>query len=162
MSRNRETASEGRRTQASRACTCGVGLAVVLAAVLHLDGRQAEGLNHLVGALAPVRGAERQDGEGQSQSGQGQGEQGAGATGHVLQHGHGDRGAAEVGEEQGVQVGWREKDGGRTQRVTAESQMEPRGADRCFGGGGGGLGGRDFKSWRIAKFKTRERGENVM
>ena len=46
-------------------CTCGVGLAVVLSAVLHFDWRQAERLDHLVGALAPVGGAEGQDGEGQ-------------------------------------------------------------------------------------------------
>lgn len=68
--------------------TCSVRLAVVLTTVLHFDRRQAEGLDHLVCALTPVRGAESQDGEGQSQSGQGQGEQGARATGHVLQHGH--------------------------------------------------------------------------
>lgn len=68
-------------------CTCGVRLAVVLSAVLHLDRRQAERLDHLVGPLAPVGGAESQDGEGQGQGGQGQGEQGARAAGHVLQHG---------------------------------------------------------------------------
>lgn len=90
----------------SQACTCGVRLAVVLAAVLHLDGRQAERLDHLVGALAPVRGAECQYGEGQGQSGQGQREQGAGATGHVLQHGHrGTMPGRDRGEE-GVQVEW--------------------------------------------------------
>lgn len=37
--------------------------------------------------LAPVGGAESQDGEGQSQTGQRQGEQGARATRHTLQHG---------------------------------------------------------------------------
>lgn len=68
--------------------TCGVRLAVVLTTVLHFDRRQAEGLDHLVGALTPVGGAKSQDGEGQSQSGQGQGEQGARATGHTLQHGN--------------------------------------------------------------------------
>lgn len=46
-------------------CTCGVGLAVVLSTVLHFDRRKAERLDHLVGALAPVGGAEGQDGEGQ-------------------------------------------------------------------------------------------------
>lgn len=105
-------------------CTCGVRLTVVLAAVLHLDGRQAEGLDHLVGALAPVRGAERQDGESQSQSGQGQGEQGAGATGHVLQHGHrgvwgvwgGGTIAGRARGEEGVQVEERPAHEGEGQR----------------------------------------------
>lgn len=85
-------------------CTCGVRFTVILAAVLHLDGRQAEGLDHLVSALAPVRGAECQDGESQSQSGQGQGEQGAGAAGHVLQHGHRGTIAGRGRGEEGVQV----------------------------------------------------------
>lgn len=114
--------------------TCGVRLTVVLAAVLHFDGRQAEGLDHFVCALTPVRGAKRQNGEGQSQSGQGQGEQGAGATGHVLQHGHRGTMAGRGRGEEGVQVEpAREKDRERTQSVAAESQMEPRGSDRCFG-----------------------------
>lgn len=34
--------------------TCGVGLAVVLAAVLQLDWGEAEGLGNFVGPLAPV------------------------------------------------------------------------------------------------------------
>lgn len=77
--------------------TCGVRLAVVLPTVLHFDGRQAEGLDHLVGALAPVRGAESQDGEAQSQGGQGQGEQGARPTGHTLQHGQSGEGGGAAG-----------------------------------------------------------------
>lgn len=68
--------------------TCGIRLAVVLTTVLHFDRRQAEGLDHLMGALTPVGGAESEDGEGQSQSGQGQGEQGPRATGHTFQHGN--------------------------------------------------------------------------
>lgn len=95
----------------SHVCTCGVRLTVVLATVLHLDGRQAEGLDHFVSALTPVRGAERQDGEGQSQSGQGQGEQGAGATGHVLQHGHRGTMAGRGRGEEGVQVEWPDGEG---------------------------------------------------
>lgn len=80
--------AEGRECE----CTCGVGLAVVLPTVLHFDGRQAERLDHLVGALTPVGGAEGQDGEGQGEGGQGQGEQGARAARHVLQHGCTGRG----------------------------------------------------------------------
>lgn len=84
--------------------TCGVGLAVVLSTVLHFDRRQAERLDHLVGAFAPVGGAEGQDGEGQGQSGQGQGEQGARAAGHVLQHGC--TGASADQHAEGTEIKW--------------------------------------------------------
>lgn len=67
--------------------TCGVRLAVVLPAVLHLDGRQTQRLDHLVRPLAPVGGAERADGQREGQRGEGQGEQGAVAPRHVFQHG---------------------------------------------------------------------------
>lgn len=67
--------------------TCGVWLAVILPAVLHLDGRQTQRLDHLVCPLAPVGGAERADGQGEGQRGEGQGEQGAVAPRHVFQHG---------------------------------------------------------------------------
>lgn len=99
-------------------CTCGVGLAVVLATVLHFDRRQAERLDHLVGAFAPVGGAEGQDGEGQGQGGQGQGEQGARAAGHVLQHGCTGAGGGKRGGGQRDQM---------EQKVLPWLQMEPRG-----------------------------------
>lgn len=67
--------------------TCGVGLAVVLAAVLHLDGRQAERLDHLVGPLAPVRRAEGRHGQAEGQRGQRQRQQGPLPAGHLFQHG---------------------------------------------------------------------------
>lgn len=69
--------------------TCGVRLAVVLAAVLHLDRRQAQGLDHLVRPLAPVRGAEGRHGQREGQRGEGQGQQGPVPPGHLLQHGGG-------------------------------------------------------------------------
>ena len=67
--------------------TCGVHLAVVLPAVLHLDRRQAERLHHLVRSLTPVGGAEGRDGQSEGQRGQGQRQQGTATSGHVLQHG---------------------------------------------------------------------------
>lgn len=67
--------------------TCGVRLAVVLAAVLHLDGGQTQRLHHLVCPLAPVGGAERRHGQREGQRGEGQGQQGAVTPGHFLQHG---------------------------------------------------------------------------
>lgn len=104
-------------------CTCGVRLAVVLTTVLHFDRRQAERLDHLVGALAPVGGAESQDGEGQRQRGQGQGEQGARAAGHVLQHG------CTGGRHRGARGGHRDQ---MEQKGLPWLQMEPRERDRCF------------------------------
>ena len=47
--------------------TCGIRLAVVRPAVFQLDRGQAEGLHHLVRSLAPIGGAERQDGQGEGQ-----------------------------------------------------------------------------------------------
>ena len=55
------------RPSLSVCLTCSVWLAVVLSAVLHLDWGKAEGLDHLVGALAPIGGAEGQNRQGQSQ-----------------------------------------------------------------------------------------------
>lgn len=122
--------SKVRQRATSQVCTCGVRLAVVLAAVLHLDGRQAEGLDHLVSALAPVRGAECQDGEGQSQSGQGQGEQGAGATGHVLQHGH-----------RGTMAGWGRGEEGSAGGVASRQERRTE---------------RGHKVWRLSHRWSRE------
>lgn len=47
----------------------------------------------------------------------------------------------------------RDTEGQRGHKVWLQSQMEPKGRDRCFGG--------DFKSWRIAKFKHTAK-TNVM
>lgn len=134
----------------SHLSTCGVRLAVVLTTVLHFDRWQAEGLDHLVSALTPVRGAESQDGEGQRQSGQGQGQQGARATGHTLQHGH-------TGEEGGGGRPERERRGGRgdtprgnrtngTEGVTAVTDGAERVGQMLWGG---------FKRWWAARFKWK-------
>ena len=67
--------------------TCGVRLAVVLSAVLHLDRWQTERLHHLVGSLTPIGGAESRDGQGEGQWGEGKGQWGTVTSGHFLQHG---------------------------------------------------------------------------
>lgn len=99
--------------------TCGVRLAVVLPAVLHLDGRQTQRLDHLVRPLAPVGGAERADGQREGQRGEGQGEQGAVAPRHVFQHGW----AAVVGG------------GARSVAVGSKNCLRGRGRDPSTNGG---------------------------
>lgn len=116
--------------------TCGVRLTVVLAAVLHLDGRQAQGLDHLVRSFAPVRGAERQHGQREGQRGEEQGQQGAVTSGHFLQHGCFPRSREPGGKQVGTSQAWLRGGVGKASKAASPTGQSEGGSERPGGGSG--------------------------